>query len=212
MIKKMMPRQAIQGWEMGLKKLQRGVTLIESAMVISVISLIILAALLALEAVTEQRRLTQVVTDVANIRSAISKWAGGGMVVYPGEDDGAGGLTARIIGADFEEWDQIAGLLPGHLGVIADGTETAILVRANPWSFDYSFVTQEAGGNVWCLGIQGVPSDLALVLIKQLLLNGAQNAGNARQSGICFPATGTPGFTSGGTAGTDVDIVARYEE
>ena len=182
-------------------------------MVIGIISLIILTALLALEAVTEQRRLTQAVTDVANIRSAMSKYATRGMLVYPPVDDGTGNFqpTAR----DLRWWSQISGLLPGQLGIIAETTNRKTLERANPWSLDYTFGLQVEGGSIWCLGIQGVPKDLALVLVKQLLLNGAQSAWisrNPANPGSCAPASqGPPGFSSTAVGDTS-DIFARYEE
>lgn len=168
---------------------QRGVTLVESAMVISIISLVIMGSLLALEAVTEQRRMTQAVQDIAMIRSAVSKFAAGGLVVYPptGPADALVANTRNLGG-----WDDLAGFLPGSLGIQAASDTDLTIATGNPWSEDYEITlppTTSAGtGSArWTLTLNGIPSNLAPVLIKQLALNGASGTGSATTTS-CNPA------------------------
>lgn len=191
-------------------KVHRGVTLVESALVIGIISLIILAALLALEAVTEQRRMTQVVTEVAVVRSALSKWAAGGPLIYP---DVASGSERAPSSRNLRRFNQLSGFLPGHLGIAAAGANAFNLEGINPWSEDYdlSLTPFNDPGSKWTITVHGVPRDLAPILVKQLELNGARIATFTGQTGVtpCAPATrGTPASDTENT----VSVCASYEE
>ena len=149
---------------------QRGITLVEAALVVSIVSLIILAALLALNTVTEQRRVTQATNDVANIRSAVSKWAAGGLLYY--QPNVTGTLTT---GNDqtLENFDQIAYFLPDPLRAKAQSNST--LANANPWQGDYVYQSANTTSpRRWKLSISDVPDTLQDALKKQLEANGAE--------------------------------------
>lgn len=177
----------------------RGVTLIESAMVIGIISLVILGALLALETVTEQRRMTQTAQDIALIRSAVSKYTAGGLVTYP----------ATVTGRNMADWDDISGFLPGSLGLLADGNATLTMATGNPWSEDYIIVvpTAATASAKWTLHIHGIPDGLAPILIKQLTLNGARFANMSGDTVTCDPTV-----TLAAVAGGRAQVCVSYEE
>lgn len=165
---------------------QRGITLVEAALVVSIVSLIILAALLALNTVTEQRRVTQATNDVANIRSAVSKWAAGGLLYY-------GNVVVTTVTSastqTLENFDQIAYFLPDPLRTKATATPT--LVAANPWQGNYVYAAATlALPRQWKLTITKVPVTLTDALDKQLTANGA----------------------NGVTTTTGGDVIITYEE
>lgn len=189
----------------------RGVTLVESAMVIGVISLVILGALLALESVTQQRRMTQAVTDAAMIRSAISRWAAGGLLSYPPVVTGSGtGAMTATAASDLTRWDQIGGFLPGALGLAAERDTDTLLENVNPWSSNYRFTITTGGSAIWTLNIEGVPDGLADLLGKQLLLNGGDAAGTDATNNTTVGALST--CSPAGTAGDDKTVCVSYEE
>ena len=148
---------------------QRGITLVEAALVVSIVSLIILAALLALNTVTEQRRVTQATNDVANIRSAVSKWAAGGLLFY------APSVTSTSTTANeqtLKNFDQIAYFLPDPLRNKAAANPT--LQDANPWQGNYIYSeANTASPRRWKITITDVPTTLTDALDKQLTANGA---------------------------------------
>lgn len=196
---------------LGSHRRQRGVTLVEMAMVIGIISLVILGSLLALESVTEQRRMTQAVQDIAMIRSAVSKFAAGGLVVYPGSGTGD---TAISDTRNLADWGDLAGFLPGSLGIQTSGSTSATVSTGNPWSEDYvlsvpaAVGSGTAGSAKWTLTLNGVPTDLAPILVKQLDLNGALESTYDGGTGACDPVQ------SGGAsvAGESVWVCVSYEE
>lgn len=148
---------------------QRGITLVEAALVVSIVSLIILAALLALNTVTEQRRVTQATNDVANIRSAVSKWAAGGLLFYAP----TGPSTAPVANVQtLKNFKQVAYFLPDPLRNKAASNPT--LKDANPWQGNYIYGEATSGSpRRWRLTITDVPTTLTDALDKQLTANGA---------------------------------------
>ncbi len=147
---------------------QRGITLVEAALVVSIVSLIILAALLALNTVTEQRRVTQATNDIANIRSAVSKWAAGGLLWY---DTVVGTLTTTST-QSLKSFEQIAYFLPDPLRQKATNNPT--LPDANPWQGHYVYLpATSTNPRKWNLTITDVPETLTDALEKQLVANGA---------------------------------------
>ena len=150
---------------------QRGITLVEAALVVSIVSLIILAALLALNTVTEQRRVTQATNDVATIRSAVAKWAAGGLLYY--QPSVSGTVTT---GSDqtLDKFKQIAYFLPEPIRGKAESN--SVLANANPWQGDYVYITATtASPRRWKLSISDVSQELHAALKKQLEANGAES-------------------------------------
>ncbi len=157
----------------------QGVTLVEAALVVSIISLIILSALLALNTVTEQRRMTLTATDVVSIRSAISKWAAGGLLKYTSVTvtTGGGGTENQENARTFQKFEQIAGFLPDPLQNLADNDQDLTLSGANPWSGDYRIrPLTNSEPRQWTLEIHDVPEILAEALANQLRNSGSENA------------------------------------
>lgn len=160
---------------------QRGVTLIESALVISIIALIILAALLALQTWMAQERITQAVTDVTVIRSAVTRWTGGGFVTYPNP-------SAPVINGEpnpvkdpersLTRWNQIGGLLPEPLRTLArQNGITTTLSRANPWDGEYRLATAGTSKpREWSLTVTKVPETYGEAFVNQLKAVGALRA------------------------------------
>lgn len=186
----------------------RGLTLIESAVVIGILSIVVLGVLLTFETVTEQRRVTEVVQDVSSMRAAVSRFATEGLVVYDGgfdADDPADRNSYTVSMRSLQRWDQLAGFLPGTLGTLAGATGGPAMIRSNPWGGTYSLIMPNSSGpNVasakWAIRVDGVPDDLAPAISKQLLLSGATAAayGVTTSTRGCGPDTDTAGAVGGG--------------
>ena len=155
---------------------QRGVTLIEAALVVGILALIIIAAMIALNAATSQRRATQAVTDIASIRSAVSRFAAGGPLTGFGSGSGTGYMkTAK----DLTDWKQIAGFLPAPLESKATATSGKTLADANPWDGDYIFETKSAAPRQLDISVTSVPANLLTAIVKQVTTTGATDRSSA---------------------------------
>lgn len=127
-------RKAFQGRFDGNSASQKGLTLIELALVVGIFALIILASLIALNALMEQRRVTQAVTDIASIRSAVTKWSAGGPVTIIKYVSGEPTVdTERTL----RRWSQLAGFLPEPLERLAEKQQTLRIEAASPWGSFY---------------------------------------------------------------------------
>ncbi len=181
-------RAASRGGAGDLKKnlhSQRGVTLIESALVVSIIALIVLASLIALNALMEQRRLTQTVSDIVSIRSAVTKWCAGGPVLVV---DYSSGRPVLDIDRTLTSFSQLAGFLPDPLEILAQKNTTLRLAHANPWGGNYIIfpplfatdntplgpvLSAQVQPRVWSLTVTNIPGDLLEPLANQLRNTGA---------------------------------------
>ncbi len=181
-------RAASRGGAGNLKKSshsQRGVTLIESALVISIIALIILATLLALNTFMSQKRITQAVTDVTVIRSAVSKWTGGGFVTYTSGQNCTGQGENRVCTPNVDtvrslrRFDQIGGFLTEPLRTLAreeGDSNTGVLTEANPWGGSYTIAGDVTDSRKWTLTITNVPETFGPAFANQLKAVGALDA------------------------------------
>ena len=165
---------------------QRGVTLIESALVISIIALLVLASLLALNALMEQRRLTQTVSDIVAIRSAVTKWCAGGPILVV---DYSTGQPVPDESRTLRNFAQLAGFLPDPLETLAQKNMTLTLLHATPWDGAYHILTPEfdreqardgtlilhrdVRPRIWTLTVTDIPGDLLEPLANQLRNTGA---------------------------------------
>ena len=142
----------------------KGVTLIELAFVIGIIAIILVAVLGIYNVVKRSQTLTDVTSDVAMIRQAVSTWASGGPITrsQADQDRGFNSLTS---------WDQLAGLLPGSLGQQAGAAEDATeLTAVNSWGCTYRLVIDPSDTDryKWSLQIEKIPTDVLNALATRL--------------------------------------------
>ena len=136
----------------------KGLTLIELGFVIAIVAVIIAVALQLYNTLSGNKQVTDVVTDVANIRQAVSSWAGG---LPLRRKLGRAAATGSALSGEEEllTWNELAAQLPGRLGALAgsDKGGTKTLADVNPW--DGSTYTFQILANPyqWKLTISGVP-------------------------------------------------------
>ena len=142
----------------------KGVTLIELAFVIGIIAIILVAVLGIYNVVKTSQTLTDVTSDVAVIRQAVSTWASGGPITRSQEDLNRGfeSLTG---------WGQLSGFLPGSLGQQARNIQDGnVLTAVNSWGCTYDF--QIDGGDEdrykWSIEIDKIPTDVLNALATRL--------------------------------------------
>lgn len=148
----------------------RGFTLVELVLIISVVGLLALSALAAYSVVVAQRQSTAVLADVAAVRAAVLKWAGGGPLAYPQTCTGPSSApvcTTHV--KTLQNWDQIASHLPGRLQTLAAGDTDLELDGANPWDGLYEIDPPTASSPMhWELVIDSIPCALMDELEHQL--------------------------------------------
>ena len=140
----------------------RGLTLIELGFVIIILAVIVAVALAFYNTVSTNKKITDVVTDVASVRSAVTQYAGGNPLIGPlGRSDPTGvspALFSREKG-DFN-WDELAQFLPGRLGAQAALEGGKDLANANPWKSTYTLdVVGDSPSYQWTLRITAIPSN-----------------------------------------------------
>ena len=153
----------------------RGVTLIELAFVIAIIAIVLVAVLGLYTVVKRTQELTEVTSDVAAIRQAVSTWASGGPLIERGF-----GL------APLESWDQLAGFLPGSLGQQAAKTSGTDLTNVNSLGCSYSILVDTNDHYKWTLSVADLPGDAVDVLATRL------------RDGVVADTTGDGGDTISG--------------
>lgn len=148
----------------------RGFTLVELVLVISVVGLLALSALAAYSVVVAQRQSTAVLADVAAVRAAVLKWAGGGPLAYPQTCTGPSSAPVCTAHAKtLQNWNQIAPHLPGRLQTLATGDTDLELDDANPWNGFYEIDPPTASSPMrWELVIDSIPCALMDELEHQL--------------------------------------------
>lgn len=161
-----------------------GLTLIELGFVIIILAVIVAVALGFYNTLSRNKEITDVVTDVANIRQAISSYAGGLPLT--------GAIGEDLAGEDVQRkplnWNALASLLPGRLGTKAGSTDGAglIISNANAWQSSYQIQTGVDGNPYyWNLIVTNIPVDLA-ERVKEKLAN----------SGRAVPTDQTTGNTA----------------
>ena len=140
----------------------KGVTLIELAFVIGIIAVILVAVLGIYNVVKQSQTLTDVTSDVAVIRQAVSTWASGGPITYSAQDIDRGFTS-------LTGWDQLAGFLPGSLGQQArEGGVDGVLTAVNSWGCTYELEFYEDDQYKWSLTVDQVPTDVLNALATRL--------------------------------------------
>ena len=135
-----------------------GVTLIELAFVIAIIAIVLVAVLGLYTVVKRTQELTEVTSDVAAIRQAVSTWASGGPL------SGRDGLD------DLTRWNQLAGFLPGNLGRQAAATDSTTLMNVNSMGCSYTINANPDAADryKWSLQVSQLPGDAVDVLATRL--------------------------------------------
>ena len=142
----------------------KGVTLIELAFVIGIIAVILVAVLGIFNVVKRTQTLTDVTSDVAVIRQAVSTWASGGPITHTAADTTKGFES-------LSSWSQLAGFLPGSLGQQArDKGPMDLLVAVNSWgcTYDLQIDTNDPDRYKWSLEIDKLPTDVLDTLATRL--------------------------------------------
>ena len=153
-----------------------GLTLIELGFVIVILAVIVALVLGFYNTLSKNKQVADVVTDVANIRQAVSTWSGGlPLTEVTIARDG----TTR---AQLRNWGQLADVLSGRLAVLARNKTSDQLDGANAWDSTYTIevgnTTGEGddavttGGSTWTLTIDKIPPDLAPRLRDRLVAAG----------------------------------------
>ena len=190
-----------------LSRRARGVTLIELAFVISIIAIIVVAALAIFNAVSASQNRTTALQNVGSIRAAVSTWAGDKSLDF----DEADGL---------QDLSQLRPWLPGRLGTNA--AAGLMLSRANPWQGDYEIQSADAGATGagphpyrFVLVIHDVPGAEAQALCRQLVEGAALDMQAQRM--IAYNARGSTGCRAPASGGEDepasnepIDIYIEY--
>ena len=145
----------------------KGLTLIELGFVIIILAVIIAVALTLYNTLSGNKQVADTVTDVANIRNAVSRWAGGLPLQRTlGFSDSSGSTPVE---ETLDGWDDLAPMLPGQLGLKARSVTGLTLPNANAWTSTYALVVEDAGGYYnWNLTIDEIPQGLATELRSKL--------------------------------------------
>ena len=139
----------------------RGLTLIELGFVIIILAVIVAVALTFYNTVSTNKKVSDTVSDVASIRSAMAQYAGGLPLIvdlgYTATDDGSlGTLQSRT--ADNLNWKALNPFLSGRLYTQSLTLETKTMANANAWQSTYEIVV--LGGETpyyWNLTIDPIP-------------------------------------------------------
>lgn len=159
----------------------RGLTLIELGFVIIILAVIVAVALGFYNTLSRNKEITDVVTDVATIRQAVSSYAGGLPLTGPiGKD-----LAGEDVQREPLTWNALASLLPGRLGTKAGSNDGRGLTisNANAWQSSYQLQTNiEGNPYYWNLIVTNVPVDLA-ERVKEKLASSARAVPTEEETG-----------------------------
>ena len=177
-----------------------GLTLIELGFVIVILAVIVALVLGFYTTLSRNKQVTDVVTDVANIRQAVSSWAGGlPLTLVTLGKNGAGEDVTR---AALVGWADLVNVLSGRLAVLAASSNASgfDLNQANAWGSTYTIA---ARSYEWDLIINEVPAELVDRLRDRLatsgtIAEGAAAAGGASDADAAQPRTITLTFDVGG--------------
>ena len=157
----------------------RGLTLIELGFVIVIFAVIVAVALALYNTVSTSKKITDVVTDVANVRSAVTQYAGGHPLIGPlGRSDptGASPVLHQRTKDEFD-WAELADFLPGRLGDQAALEGGKDLANANAWKSTYTLdIIGDSPSYQWTLRINAIPTNE----IRNRLQDKLANAGLGR--------------------------------
>lgn len=135
----------------------KGLTLIELGFVIIILATIVAVALTFYNSISRNKEVTDTVTDVANIRQAVSSYAGGLPLIGVIGTDKDGADVSRDSGP---LWQDLSPLLPGRLSVRARNINNADLTNANAWGSTYKLIVNASDPFTWALTIDQIQDGL----------------------------------------------------
>ena len=152
------PRAAARSLRAGSAASDRakGLTLIELGFVIIILATIVAVALTFYNSLSRNKEVTDTVTDVANIRQAVSSYAGGLPLIGVIGQDANGENVSR----DAPAWQDLSPLLPGRLSVRARNIDSTELANANAWGSTYRLIVLPADPFTWALTINEIKDGL----------------------------------------------------
>jgi len=149
---------------------QRGSTLTEIALVVGTLAVVALAVYLSLDTMTKQANMTHALDDVANFRTAATKWE----------------KHHEEASTRAPTWSELVIFLPDSLHEPVQAATGPALSGLNPWAGDYVMAVSPETPTEWNLAITNVPEDMRDALASQL-----GKAGGETRVGPCTePAVG----------------------
>ena len=182
--KRNMPRR-----RQNARRRARGITLIELGFVVGIIAIIVVGVLAIYNAVKRSQEVTEVVGQVAQIRQAVSNWAGGGSLKVETRTVQGDGSVATSTTRELLNFSQIAVFLAGTLKAQASNQQGLIIENVNNWpGSTYTLAIDPANSNLWTITITQIPLGAAEPLGDRLR-NSAEQVGVAVGAGSATPLT-----------------------
>ena len=148
----------------------KGLTLIELGFVIIILATIVAVALTFYNSLSRNKEVTDTVTDVANIRQAVSSFAGGLPLTGVIGQDSNGADVER----DSPTWQNLSPILPRRLGVRARNVNNVDLRDANAWGSTYRLIVVPSEPFSWSLSIDQIRDGLC-ERVRDKLVAGAES-------------------------------------
>ena len=168
---------------------RRGITLIELGFVVGIIAIIVVGVLAIYNAVKRSQEVTEVVGQVAQIRQAVSNWAGGGSLKVETRLVNADGSVTTSTTRELQNFSQLSVFLAGTLKAEASNQQGLVIDNVNNWpGSTYTLAIDPANSNLWTIAITEVPLGAAEPLGDRLR-NSAEQVGQAVGSGSATPLT-----------------------
>ena len=168
---------------------RRGITLIELGFVVGIIAIIVVGVLAIYNAVKRSQEVTEVVGQVAQIRQAVSNWAGGGSLKVETRQVNADGSVSTSTTRELQNFSQLSVFLAGTLKAEASNQQGLVIDNVNNWpGSTYTLAIDPANSNLWTIAITEVPLGAAEPLGDRLR-NSAEQVGQAVGSGSATPLT-----------------------
>ena len=168
---------------------RRGITLIELGFVVGIIAIIVVGVLAIYNAVKRSQEVTEVVGQVAQIRQAVSNWAGGGSLKVETRLVNSDGSVTTSTTRELQNFSQLSVFLAGTLKAEASNQQGLVIDNVNNWpGSTYTLAIDPANSNLWTIAITEVPLGAAEPLGDRLR-NSAEQVGQAVGSGSATPLT-----------------------
>lgn len=167
----------------------RGITLIELGFVVSIIAIIVVGVLAIYNAVKRSQEVTEVVGQVAQIRQAVSSWAGGGALRVETRQVNSDGSVSTSTTRQLQNFSQLSVFLAGTLRAQAANTQGLVVENVNNWpGSTYTLAVDPSNPNLWTITIIAVPLGAAEPLGDRLRTS-AEQVGQAVGGGSAAPLT-----------------------
>lgn len=166
-----------------------GITLIELGFVVGIIAIIVVGVLAIYNAVKRSQEVTEVVGQVAQIRQAVSNWAGGGSLKVETRTVGQDGTVSAQTTRQLQNFSQLSVFLAGTLKSQASNQSGLTIENVNNWpGSSYVLAIDPSNSNLWTITITEIPLGAAEPLGDRLRTS-AEQVGQAVGSGSATPLT-----------------------